>query len=86
MLGSAGVEKVIEMQLDDNEKAMLEKSAKAVADVVEHGPLLLGERRVVTGHVVVDELAQEREPRGDRRVVLVGRPGVDRAGDEERAR
>jgi malate dehydrogenase len=34
VLGSAGVEKVIEMQLDDNEKAMLEKSAKAVADVV----------------------------------------------------
>jgi malate dehydrogenase len=34
VLGSAGIEKVIEMQLDENEKAMLEKSAKAVADVV----------------------------------------------------
>jgi malate dehydrogenase len=34
VLGSSGVEKVIEMQLDDNEKAMLDKSAKAVADVV----------------------------------------------------
>ena len=34
VLGSTGVEKVIEMQLDDTEKAMLDKSAKAVADVV----------------------------------------------------
>ncbi|MBK9125998.1 MAG: malate dehydrogenase [Chloroflexi bacterium] len=34
VLGSTGVEKVIEMQLDDAEKAMLDKSAKAVADVV----------------------------------------------------
>ena len=34
VLGSNGVEKVIEMQLDENEKSMLEKSAKAVADVV----------------------------------------------------
>lgn len=34
VLGSNGVEKVIEMQLNDEEKAMLEKSAKAVADVV----------------------------------------------------
>jgi malate dehydrogenase len=34
VLGSTGVEKVIEMQLDDSEKAMLDKSAKAVADVV----------------------------------------------------
>lgn len=34
VLGSGGVERVIEMQLDDSEKAMLEKSAKAVADVV----------------------------------------------------
>jgi malate dehydrogenase len=34
VLGSSGVEKVIEMQLDDSEKAMLDKSAKAVADVV----------------------------------------------------
>jgi malate dehydrogenase len=34
VLGSAGVERVIEMQLDDSEKAMLDKSAKAVADVV----------------------------------------------------
>jgi malate dehydrogenase len=35
VLGANGVEKVIEMQLDDNEKAMLEISAKAVRDVVE---------------------------------------------------
>ncbi len=34
VLGSGGVEKVIEMQLNDEEKAMLDKSAKAVADVV----------------------------------------------------
>lgn len=34
VLGSAGVEKVIEMQLNDAEKAMLDKSAKAVTDVV----------------------------------------------------
>jgi len=34
VLGANGVEKVIEMQLDDNEKAMLEISAKAVRDVV----------------------------------------------------
>ncbi len=34
VLGADGVEKVIEMQLDDSEKAMLEISAKAVRDVV----------------------------------------------------
>lgn len=34
VLGANGVEKVIEMQLDDSEKAMLEISAKAVRDVV----------------------------------------------------
>jgi malate dehydrogenase len=34
ILGSKGVEKVIEMQLNDEEKAMLEISAKAVRDVV----------------------------------------------------
>jgi malate dehydrogenase len=34
VLGSGGVEKVIEMQLNDEEKAMLDKSAKAVSDVV----------------------------------------------------
>lgn len=34
VLGSGGVEKVIEMELNDEEKAMLEKSAKAVSDVV----------------------------------------------------
>jgi malate dehydrogenase len=34
VLGRTGVEKIIEMQLDDNEKAMLEISAKAVRDVV----------------------------------------------------
>lgn len=35
VLGAKGVEKVIEMQLNDEEKAMLEVSAKAVRDVVE---------------------------------------------------
>jgi malate dehydrogenase len=35
ILGSAGMEKVIEMQLNDEEKAMLEVSAKAVRAVVE---------------------------------------------------
>lgn len=35
VLGSKGVEKVIEMELNDQEKAMLEISAKAVRDVVE---------------------------------------------------
>ncbi|MCU0476979.1 MAG: malate dehydrogenase [Anaerolineae bacterium] len=34
VLGAGGVEKVIEMQLNDEEKAMLEISAKAVRDVV----------------------------------------------------
>ncbi|MCU0463125.1 MAG: malate dehydrogenase [Anaerolineae bacterium] len=34
VLGADGVEKVIEMQLNDEEKAMLEISAKAVRDVV----------------------------------------------------
>lgn len=34
VLGANGVERVIEMQLDDNEKAMLEKSASAVRAVV----------------------------------------------------
>ncbi len=34
VLGAGGIERVIEMQLDDNEKAMLEISAKAVRDVV----------------------------------------------------
>lgn len=34
VLGAAGVERVIEMQLNDEEKAMLEVSAKAVRDVV----------------------------------------------------
>lgn len=34
VLGANGIEKVIEMQLDDSEKAMLEISAKAVRDVV----------------------------------------------------
>jgi malate dehydrogenase len=34
VLGSGGVEKVIEMQLDDTEKAMLEVSANAVRSVV----------------------------------------------------
>lgn len=34
VLGSKGVERVIEMQLDDSEKAMLAVSAKAVSDVV----------------------------------------------------
>ncbi|HLY25161.1 MAG TPA: hypothetical protein VKQ72_02400, partial [Aggregatilineales bacterium] len=35
VLGSKGMEKVIEMTLDDGEKAMLENSAKAVRSVVE---------------------------------------------------
>lgn len=35
VLGASGVEKVIEMQLDDEEKAMLEKSASSVKSVVE---------------------------------------------------
>lgn len=35
VLGAGGVEKVIEMQLDDEEKAMLEKSASSVKSVVE---------------------------------------------------
>ncbi len=34
VLGAAGVEKVIEMQLNDEEKAMLDISAKAVQSVV----------------------------------------------------
>jgi malate dehydrogenase len=34
LLGAKGVERVIEMQLNDEEKAMLETSAKAVQDVV----------------------------------------------------
>lgn len=34
VLGAGGIEKVIEMQLNDEEKAMLEISAKAVRDVV----------------------------------------------------
>lgn len=34
VLGASGVERVIEMELNDEEKAMLDKSAKAVADVV----------------------------------------------------
>jgi malate dehydrogenase len=34
VLGAGGVEKVIEMQLDDEEKAMLEKSASSVKSVV----------------------------------------------------
>lgn len=34
VLGAGGVEKVIEMELNDEEKAMLAKSSKAVADVV----------------------------------------------------
>jgi malate dehydrogenase len=34
ILGSKGVERVIEMQLNDEEKAMMEVSAKAVQDVV----------------------------------------------------
>ena len=34
VLGAKGVERVIEMQLDDSEKAMLAVSAKAVSDVV----------------------------------------------------
>ncbi|HEX2905867.1 MAG TPA: malate dehydrogenase [Phototrophicaceae bacterium] len=34
VLGANGVEKIIEMQLDEAEKAMLEASAKAVQDVV----------------------------------------------------
>lgn len=35
VLGAGGVEKVLEMQLDDEEKAMLEKSAASVKSVVE---------------------------------------------------
>jgi malate dehydrogenase len=35
LLGSKGLEKVIEMQLNDEEKAMLEISAKAVRSVVD---------------------------------------------------
>jgi malate dehydrogenase len=35
VLGKDGVEKVIEMELNDDEKAMLEKSASAVRSVVE---------------------------------------------------
>lgn len=34
VLGAKGIERVIEMELDENEKAMLEVSAKAVQDVV----------------------------------------------------
>jgi len=34
VLGKGGVERVIEMQLNDEEKAMLEISAKAVREVV----------------------------------------------------
>jgi len=34
VLGSKGIERVIEMELDENEKAMLANSAKAVQDVV----------------------------------------------------
>jgi malate dehydrogenase len=35
MLGRAGVEKIIEYQLDDEEKAMFEKSAAAVKETHE---------------------------------------------------
>ena len=35
LLGRNGVEKVIEMQLNDEEKAMLDHSAEAVRSVVE---------------------------------------------------
>ncbi len=35
VLGKNGVERIIEMKLDDNEKAMLEVSAQAVRDVVK---------------------------------------------------
>jgi len=35
VLGAGGVEKIIEMQLNDEEKAMLDVSAKAVRDVVK---------------------------------------------------
>jgi len=35
LLGAAGVEKVIELRLDEHEKALLENSAKAVRELVE---------------------------------------------------